>query len=55
VDDVHGSPNHARLTALWVATCLLHGCGTRAPWKAWLASKLLGSRIRQAGARMVTA
>jgi hypothetical protein len=55
VNDVHASPNHARLTALWVATCLLRGGAARTPWKAWFTGILLGKQIRQAGARMVTA
>ena len=52
LDDVHGSPNHSQLTALWIAACLLRGTGPRATWKAWLSNAVLRRRLRKTASWM---
>jgi pimeloyl-ACP methyl ester carboxylesterase len=50
LDDVHGSPNHSQLTALWITAYLLRGTGPHATWKAWLGNAVLRRRLRKARA-----
>jgi pimeloyl-ACP methyl ester carboxylesterase len=55
LDDVHGSPNHSSVTAIWTAACMLRGTGRHATWKAWLSNAVLRRRLRKVGARMAPA